>query len=157
MKSDFQFLSYKVDSVHFNIQRKLGLLLNVQNFNPDDFKYQFKFREPTYFTKQKIYVSGMKILVTLPHNSEKGINKRPLIHCGIEISGAFQVEEDKLEPKTVENLVKIQIPAILLPYARSTITTLFANAGIGTFVFPLINIQRYAQSVETQLKIKIVE
>jgi preprotein translocase subunit SecB len=43
-------------------------------------------------------------------------------------------------------MVRINIPAILLPYLRAAITTIISQAGFGTIVFPLINIYEIAAS-----------
>jgi preprotein translocase subunit SecB len=45
-----------------------------------------------------------------------------------------------MDKKLEENMVHVNIPAILLPYLRSAITTILSQAGFGTIVLPLINV-----------------
>lgn len=156
MKSEFQFLSYKVNSVDFKVHKSFNLLNSLQNLNPEKFNINLKFAEPNFFKKAGLYIGGLKLKFEY-HDVDIIKIDSPLIYCEIEISGLFRGSEGRLESSAEENLVKYQIPTLLLPYVRSTITSLFANAGFGTFIFPLINVQAVAKSLGPELKIKTIE
>ncbi|MDA3811423.1 MAG: protein-export chaperone SecB, partial [Spirochaetaceae bacterium] len=55
---------------------------------------------------------------------------------------------------TLINVAKYQFPTILFPYLRSTVTSFFANAGFGTFIFPLINVVELAKKLLTDNEIE---
>jgi preprotein translocase subunit SecB len=56
-----------------------------------------------------------------------------------------------MDPQREKNMVQINIPAILLPYLRSAITTILSQAGFGTIVLPLINIYEIAKQQTTEI------
>ena len=89
------------------------------------------------------YVGGLNIHLDIFHNKEPQSNKNEIIAQGdFGISGLFQPVN--LDPEQEEGMVQVNIPAILLPYLRAAITTILSQAGLGTIVFPLINIYEIA-------------
>ena len=75
-----------------------------------------------------------------------------IVKLEIGIAGIFSAEEGKFEKDTEENLVKIQIPMILFPYLRSAVTSIFAHGGLGSFLFPSINVQELAKNASLQIQ-----
>jgi preprotein translocase subunit SecB len=73
------------------------------------------------------------------------------------IAGLFTVDKGKFDKGTEKGLVRIQIPALLLPYLRGTITSLLANAGYGTVILPLINIHALAEEQLQGTEIKVID
>ncbi|MBI5238132.1 MAG: protein-export chaperone SecB [Deltaproteobacteria bacterium] len=69
-----------------------------------------------------------------------------LVKLSIGIAGVFTAEEGRFEKTTEETLIKIQIPTLLFPYIRSAITSILAHAGLGSVLFPLINIHELAKN-----------
>ena len=161
MKSAFKFESYKVDTVRFDIQRIFGLLEVTGNIDPNLWKLSINIREPLYFKTQKKYLGGLdtSIFVMPPETEiEDKKNKEPLIKMDVGIAGIFSVvEEERFEKKVEDTLVKIQIPAILFPYVRATMSSLLANAGFGSVMLPLININELAKQSFGDVEIKVIE
>ncbi len=120
---------------------------------------QFAFRQPMYLRVARKYVAGMNVkLLLLPGPPEDAsISKESMVEIELGISGLFSVEEDKLAPEVEQDLVKVHAPAILFPYVRSTLTSLLSNAGFGSFILPLLNIQEMAKQAPATLEIKIVD
>ncbi|MDQ7031324.1 MAG: protein-export chaperone SecB [Desulfonauticus sp.] len=67
------------------------------------------------------------------------------------------VEEGKLEKEVEEKLVKYQIPALLFPYLRGTITSFLSNAGFASVILPLINIYALAKDYLSDMDIEIID
>jgi len=164
MKSSFQFISYKVDHVSFNVLRNIGLLEMAGTIDPNAWRYSLAFRPPLFSKNAKKYIGGLDLGVYLLNDESRPENviinredvKNPLIDLQVGIAGIFATEE-KFEKKTEENLVRIQIPALLLPYLRSTITSLLASGGYGSVVFPLFNIHEMASQTIGAIEIKIID
>lgn len=159
--AQFQFKSFKVDRFKFSSKQKLSLLARLEGFAPDEWDIKFRFRTPMYFKKPKIYIGGLDMLVSIPESdqeSEKsqGDERDSLISLDAGIAGVFTVDDD-FDKKDEEVLVKIQIPALLLPYLRGTITSYLANAGYGTLVFPLINIHAVAKDALKDVEVIVVD
>ncbi len=122
-------------------------------------KLEFAFREPFYFTGPKKYITGMNIKVSLLPNPPEAadVSKDFLLQVELGISGIFSVEEGRLTKEIENELIKIQAPALLFPYIRSTLTSLLSNAGFGSFILPLMNIQEMAKQSTATADIKIVD
>lgn len=160
--SEFQFKSFKVDRFLFTSQPKVNLLARVDGFRPDEWDIKFRFRNPMYFQKLKAYVGGLDILVFVrdpEKESEEGeavSEETALVSLDTGIGGVFTVS-GRFDKNTEESLAKVQIPALLLPYLRGTITSFLANAGFGTLIFPLINIHAAAADALKSVEVKIIE
>jgi hypothetical protein len=159
--SEFQFRSYKVDRFKLETKPQVGLLARREGFSPEDWDIKFRFRHPVYLKKEKTYVGGLDMLVSILEErkeSEDADNSMGpfLVRLDAGIAGTFTVS-GRLDKKTEETLVKIQIPALLLPYLRGTISSFLANSGFGTLIFPLINIHTAAENALKDVEIEIVE
>lgn len=153
--SPFQFISYKVDKVSLAMRQDVSILASLANLPPNSWKIQIHLRTPAYIKKQNIYVGGLDVVLSLFPTDMKA--EEPLVKVEAGIVGAFYVEKGRLSTEVEEHLVFIQIPAILLPYLRSTITGLLANSGFGTVIFPLINIHAYAKESLKNQQITVIE
>jgi preprotein translocase subunit SecB len=138
------------------MKKSLDLLLLVHNLNPEDLVYRFKIRQPLFFSSKNIFISGIDVYIELNNTDETGkiIN---IIRCVCGIAGAFKLRDEKLDDTTKENIVRIQFPALLLPFVRSAVSNLFANAGFGSFIFPLFNIHEVAKQSIGELEIKVLD
>lgn len=159
VKSSFQFKAYKVDKIHFFSKPDINVLTMMNSIPADEMNLAFAMRQPIYFNSEKIYVGGFDILFQVAAPSEEGgqvseSEENVLVKLELGIAGVFTVEDDRLSQELEEGLVKIHIPAILMPYARSAMTSLLANAGFGGVIFPLINIHNIAKE---QMKDKVVQ
>lgn len=128
---------------------------------PDNtsWKLEFAFREPFYFARPKKYITGMNIKVSLLPNPPEtaDVSKDSLLQVELGVSGIFSVEEGRLAKETEDELIKVQAPALLFPYIRSTLTSLLSNAGFGSFILPLLNIQEMAKQSPATAEVKTVE
>jgi len=148
--SNFKFISYKVDDFKFEMSKHLSLLSYVGNTNQDDWEINLSIKQPTFFKKNNSYIGGINCKISLLSE------KKPILNLETSISGLFQ-SDNMLDKEVEENLVKYQIPTILFSYLRSTITTFIANAGFGTFIFPLINVVELSKKTLKDIQINIVE
>ena len=159
--SEFQFKSFKVDRFVFTSKPKFNLLARLEGFRPEEWDVKFRFRNPMYFQKLKAYVGGLDVLVSIPDpdKGHEGIEDpvgAALVSLDTGIGGVFTVS-DRFEKNTEDTLAKVQIPALLLPYLRGTITSFLANAGFGTLIFPLINIHAAAANALKDTEVEIIE
>lgn len=136
--SSFQFISYKIDEFNFEMSKSIGLLSFNGVIESDDWIIDINLKEPTLVKNSNSYIGGVACQIRLAINDEE------LATLTTGISGIFKADSS-LKKEAEESLVKYQIPTILLPYLRTTVTTFLANAGFGTFIFPLINITQLAQ------------
>lgn len=72
------------------------------------------------------------------------------------IEGVFLVD-GALENEKEENIVKFQFPTILFPYLRSAVTNIFASAGFGSIIFPLINVHNLIANQQKHNPIKVID
>jgi Preprotein translocase subunit SecB len=143
MISSFTFVSYKIDSVELKVQPNLGLLMLHPVIEPASWRMQLAIRLPMFFTNAKSYVGGLDCTLLLHQPTTPEAEATPdsaLVRLKLGIAGCFSTD-GRLEASVEKGLVRTQIPAILLPYLRGTATTLLANAGFGSIILPLINIQ----------------
>ncbi len=156
--SDFQFESYKIDSVRLEMKRVLGLLEFRGCIDPESVELKIELRESIYIKSTKRYIGSLELglLILPPEKPKQKTDEESLLKVTLSIVGLFKVkQEGRLEKETEENLVKLQIPAILLPYARATLSSLLANAGFGSVVLPLINVHKIAK--ESSLTIREID
>lgn len=139
--ADFQFLSYKIDTIKFSVENSLGILQSKETISADQFQLGIKIRTPNTFVYpngESEYVGGLDIRVGLLSKE----NETHEIASGeFGIAGMFK-KVGILDKEIEEHMVKETIPSILLGYLRSTISSTFANAGFGSVIIPLININK---------------
>lgn len=150
MKSTLQFQNYKIDSIQLDSLPRLDILLSKEQ--SEDIEFQFSIRNPVFYKKIKSFVIGLQLTTQIyNHDKEK------ILTCELGISGLFTLEdENDLQKDMMERIVKTQLPAILLPYLRSTLTVILANSGFGTIILPLINLNKAIQD-SSDFEITIIE
>ncbi|WP_415713295.1 protein-export chaperone SecB [Maridesulfovibrio sp.] len=155
IKSGFQFKAYKIDTFNFELAPHLNLLA-LQEIDPDLWKISIGIRQTSFHNTDDVYLGGLDLRLHMYEDEQNKISSdsTPIISLEAGIAGIFQVE-DRLEEKLEKNLAKLQIPSILLPYLRSSITSFLANAGFGCALLPLINI--YELSKKEDYEIQIVD
>lgn len=157
--SSFRFEGYKVDRILYETIPDVGFLGTIGTLPSEGWQFDIGIRQPLYFKSKKKYVGGMDIKITYPvpekHNADIEEAKKEvgdnIAKLEIGIAGVFSVEENRFEKATEENLVKNQIPSLLFPYLRSAITSVFAHAGLGSILLPLINVQELAKSANLSI------
>ena len=140
--SSFKFQSFKVDEFRFSMEKQLGLLAFQGCYTQEDWEAEISIRKPTFYEANNFYLSGVKFKLSLVPG--KTPETKPLAILEGSISGLFSTE-NRFKPEDEEALVQYQMPAILFPYLRSAVTSFLANAGFGSFIFPLINMQEIAR------------
>jgi len=158
LKSSFQFKAYKVDKLNFYSKPDLHVLAQMNNIPPELMNLGFSFREPLYFSSEKFYVGGFDLVFKVTAESlEPATEDDILIKLELGIAGVFRIEDGRLSKEQEDDLVKTSIPTILLPYARSAMTSFLANAGFGAAIFPLVNVYELAKVTMKDKTIKVVE
>lgn len=161
MKSSFKFLSFKVDRAKFQIQQTLGLLELNEAINSSHWTLNLQIRKPVFFKGKKTYVGGVDCHLSLSEQSSKPLDPAQsipaLVVLEMGIAGSFSVDEGQMASDIEQNLVKIQIPAILLPYLRSAMSGFLASAGFGSVVLPLINVQEYSRQALKDVAVELLD
>ena len=161
ISSSFKFESYKIDFIHFEIQKTLQLLSLTGGINPDAWHFSVNIASPLFSKSHNKYISSIKTgLMLMPSTTADSQQTKiePLVICELTTTGLFAVDAGRFDEKLEKNVIKIQFPALLLPYARSAITSILANAGFGVpVVLPLINMHEVAKSIQGELEIIIID
>lgn len=156
VESSFKFINYKVDNFHFEMENNWGLVSANVSTNPDNWNLKYKLLDPMFNEVEKQYLGGIAIEGEYVVVNKDTSEKVKLFRFDCSVVGTFEVK-GKLEKKIENALVFNQIPALLLSYLRSTVSSFFANAGFGSFIIPLINIHELAKETFKDKKIKILE
>jgi preprotein translocase subunit SecB len=151
--SSFKFISYKVDDFEFHMEKNFALLDNMDSLNPSMWDFNVMVRTPMFFQGRNQYLSGVKCLVSLKPDPDRN-EFRPL-ELSATISGLFETE-GRFSEDTEMALVKMQMPTILLPYLRGTITSFLANAGFGSVILPLINMVKLADNALRDISVNVI-
>lgn len=146
IKAQFQFESYKIDKINFEVQQTLDVLADR---SMPEVTFQFSFRDAFRFHRNNkiLYVTGIGINFDVIHET----SKKQLAKCEMIMTGMFSAN-GQLEKEAEENLAKCQGPAILLPYARSAITSILTDAGFPTVIMPLVNVYEMAKNVNVKIQ-----
>jgi preprotein translocase subunit SecB len=145
--SQFQFLSYKIDKIQMKMANKIEILMNNDPITPENINLAVRIRDPGKYTINNDihYLGGIDVKIDI---ISSGTIK--ILTGEFGIMGVFKTIE-KLEKSTEERMVKINIPAILMPYLRATMTNILSGAGFGTVLFPLINMYELAEKSTVQI------
>lgn len=152
MRSSFQFINYKVDNLRFSCVPATELIR--ANIFPGNLITEISLRNPIFIKSENTYYGGFDCIVSLK-NENLTKNEHPIFSLQSGITGAFCFEQ-RLDEKMERNLVLKQIPTILFPYLRATITAFLANAGFGSIIVPLINMHTVAEDYKN-INVEIVE
>ena len=152
IKSDFQFLSYKIDEINFHVKNNVNAL--IYTYSEDtNIEMNFAVRDIVKSTSDNRTqcMCGLDIRIVIKDGSSNEIAQGEF---GIE--GVFLVD-GTLENEKEENIVKFQFPTILFPYLRSAVTNILASAGFGSIIFPLINVHNLIANQQEHNPIKIID
>lgn len=152
IKALFQFKSYKIDHIKLEMAKSVGLLSSSEDFNQKKWEFSVGIREPTFIEKINSYIGGINIILALKNPEDDSSN---YLDLELGMAGIFNIEE-RLSQETEEKFIKLNIPTILLPYARAAITAILANSGFGSVVLPLINIQHIFEKNSDKINIKVI-
>jgi preprotein translocase subunit SecB len=139
--SSFRFESFKVDHFSFDLEKKFSLLKQRSGLS-ENWTMDISIRNPVYFESEKVYLAGVKAILSF----RPDLDDKDFVAAKLEavISGIF-TSDGKFSEAEEEALVKCQMPAILMPYLRSVITSYLANAGFGSVLLPLVNVNKLAK------------
>jgi hypothetical protein len=162
VEASFRFLAYKVTDAHLSVKQPVDY---VRAIGPDDvWQMTIKIQTPQYFSKRKLYVAGEYLRLALfsaqaaaARQSETENLDDAILVVEVTASGVFSVEEGRFAKDLEDRLVKLQGPAILLPYVRATILSLLATSGFGSAMIPLINMNEVAKTALKETEIEIVD
>ena len=150
IESAFQFLGFKVDRIRFDTVRTLEALSWSGPATPNDVTLQLGIRSPARVPSERIYLGGMDAKVTVSAPSGEG--REILASLELGVAGVFRTVQESLGEELEQNLVRLQIPAILLPYLRAAITSLLSSAGFPSILFPLVNVQELAKKADLTIR-----
>lgn len=151
IKSDFLFDTYKVDTIHMEMSPLINNLIEADKIPNENWEFMVNFRPPRHYAEDNIYVGGLEFSLRLVEDSTAK-DATEIVKIDTGIAGIFRATAE-LPKETEERLVKFQIPTILMPYLRATITSLLASAGYGSVILPLINMIKLAEEKSDQLEI----
>jgi len=149
LKSDFSFLSYKVDKLEMSILQDIGVIKFDCNYDNFEWNQSISIRKPIYFESIKVYLCGISSVVTLKPKKQKNKRTKAWLRLRIGMVGLFSVE-DRIDEALERKFVSISAPAILFPFLRATCANLLASAGFGSVVMPLINMYKVGISVSSK-------
>lgn len=157
IESSFQFRTYKIHELHLEYRNPF----DMSGISTEDIWHlKLGVQVPRYYVKRSAYIGGLKCELML---FDKSIPKheytpdKAKLTAEATISGMFVVEKGQFPKELEEKLVKVQIPALLFPYVRGTITSVLANAGFGSVILPLINMNEVGKEALKDAGIEIVE
>lgn len=157
IESSFKFLTYKIHELHLEYPNPF----DRPEIGPKDvWHLKLNVQVPRYYVKQKVYVGGLKCELMLFDKSipehEYTLDKA-ILTVRTTVSGVFAVKKGQFPKELEEKLVKVQIPALLFPYVRGTVTSVLAGAGFGSMILPLINMNEVGKEALRDAGIKIIE
>ncbi len=155
IKSLFQFEGYKIDKFNFKSQEFVDLI-KVAEIDQNLWMIDYGIRPPVFFKQRKEYVGGMDIRLRLYEKPREEVKEEdePLVTLVAGIAGIFPVSKERFSSDVEENMVKHNIPAILMPYLRATVTSFLANAGWPSMILPLINMHELSKNAELEIEEK---
>lgn len=160
LDSPLHFESFKIENLELSMQPRLDILGVTGSIDPNAWDINFQLRVPSYIKSVKKYIGGFDLQMGLHPKTVELKDKttaNALISLRLGIVGLFRVDEGRLTKDVEKKLIKVNIPMILMPYARGTITSLFANGGYGSVILPLINIIKLSESSLKDIDIMEIE
>jgi len=148
VESSFQFVSYKIDLIDVKMIQNINVLLKKDPILENNVNLSLGFRNASKFLNEgrTIYIGGLNVKIEI---FDKKLTD-PILTGVFGIAGVFTTLNE-MPAETEESLVKINIPALLFPYLRATITTTLSNAGFGTVLLPLINVYEAAKEANISI------
>ena len=152
IKSEFQFLSYKIDKINFNLENNVNALIYTYSEDTNiEMNFAVRNVDKIVSDNRTQCMCGLDIKIII-----KDGNSNEIAQGEFGIEGVFLVD-GTLENEKEENIVKFQFPTILFPYLRSAVTNIFASAGFGSIIFPLINVHNLIANQQKHNPIKVID
>jgi preprotein translocase subunit SecB len=141
--ADFDFISYKIDSISMKMGNDISFLKNTENIKPDCIQLSIRLRDPEKFvlSGETTYIGGLMTQIRITD----GVNGPTMLEGKFGISGMF-TSKKLVDNKSEETFAKVNLPALLMPYLRAAMSNILSNAGFGTMLFPLVNIYELAKT-----------
>jgi len=141
--AEFDFISYKIDAISMKMGNDANYLMNIGPIKPDCIKLSIKLRNTEKFNIDGIvtYIGGLMTQIRITNE----VDGPMMLEGQFGISGMF-TSKKTVDKQTEEAFAKVNLPALLMPYLRATMTNIISNAGFGTMLFPLINIYELAKT-----------
>jgi hypothetical protein len=157
IKSDFRFLSFKVDEIKLSIVHDIGVVQFDCNYENCEWNQGISIRNPVYFEDSKIYLCGLDSAIKLIHHEKDSKKKATWLKLNMGIVGLFATE-DRIPQDLEKKFVTISAPAILFPFLRAAGSNILASAGFGSVIMPLINMYKigagYAAKKDFSITVK---
>ena len=153
VESAFQFISYKIDTFKLEVTKDTRSLVFIGIVGPGQVQMSLTIRNPLRISVDNSYIGGADVQFSLFHSTEQK-PETTLATGSVGISGLFKVLAGQLAAETENNLVRLQIPAILMPYLRAALSSLLINAGFLGVMLPLINVHAIVAQIGDKLKIE---
>jgi preprotein translocase subunit SecB len=155
--SAFKFVAYKIHHVNLRMPQ---VEIGRQPKEGDVWQVKMGIAVPQYHVKQKAYVSAIDCgLYLFEKDPEKeGLSpEQAIVVLEMGIAGVFEVQPGRLEKDIEDRLVRAQLPALLFPYIRGAMTSLLANAGFGSVIIPLVNMNEAGRDALKDKEILIID
>jgi preprotein translocase subunit SecB len=123
----------------------------------------FKFRQPLFSKEESVYIAGFETQFLFFHDTmadyqyEETPPEKAFLQLEIGIVGMFISSGGRFSEEIELNLVRIQAPALLMPYVRGAASSILALSGFGAVPFPLINIHELARKALSEISVKELE
>ena len=144
--SAMEFLTYRVIDADLHVEPLTALLFARSE---EDTQWQVRVTLCDITVDNGIYIVpvhvGMRLLKL--REFEEKQEAEPYVTTNVTVAGVFRFSQgndwsDALRDKMLRN----QAPAIVFPFVRATIGTLLNNAGFGSVVVPLMNMNTIAEN-----------
>ncbi|MCL2833128.1 MAG: protein-export chaperone SecB [Treponema sp.] len=146
--AEFEFVSFKIDSISMKMGNEISSLINTNPIKQDCIKLAIKLRNTEKFiiNDKVTLIGGLMTIIKITND----VNGSIILDGQFGISGIF-VSKNTVDKSDEEKFAKFNLPALLMPYLRATMTNILSNAGFGTILFPLVNIYEAAKSQNLSL------
>jgi hypothetical protein len=152
VESSFQFISYKLDTFHLDVDRSLRTLTYDRRVAPNQVEMGVRIRNPLRFADGTSYLGGLDIEISIYPPGERN-QKDKMVSAIAGIVGLFKTV-GSLDKETEQALVRLQMPTILFPYLRAAVSNLLLSAGYPGIVLPLINVPELARQAGDKIEIR---
>jgi preprotein translocase subunit SecB len=145
--AQFNFLSYKIYKVEMEMDNKLGYLLNNDAILSSEVELSIRLSDTDKYISSDgsiMYLRGLNTRIEIIDKDKETGTENSILKGEFSIKGVF-APTGPVEKEAEENFTKINIPAILMPYLRASMSSVLSGAGFGTVLFPLINIYELAK------------
>ena len=141
--AEFDFVSYKIDTISMRMVNDVNFLMDIGPIKPDCIKLSIKLRNTEKFIidGKVTYIGGLLTQARITNE----VDGPMMLEGQFGISGMF-TSKNTVDKQIEETFAKVNLPALLMPYLRATMTNILSNAGFGTMLFPLVNVYELART-----------